>query len=129
MCTVDAFPDLDSLTVQGIKNLIAELKAEVEHVSIAGGERNEPEDDTPQADLGYRLRVLRGKLDVVRGELVSRLRREDEGGEDPGAGSSGVREPRRPSPQPGAAEISAPVDEGADDDPRQPRTPQPRPPA
>jgi hypothetical protein len=111
---------IDSLTDQGLEDLIVELKAEEEGVSAAGGERNQRALDTPQAEVAYLLKVLRGKLDIVPGELVNRLRRENEDGEEPGAGSSGVRDPRRPTPQPGAGEISLPAEENARDDPCQP---------
>jgi hypothetical protein len=115
---MDAFPDLDSLTDQGLKDPVVELKAEEERIATAGDERNAQATDTPQADVAYRLRVLSGKLAVVRGELVNRQRRENEDGEDPGTGSSGASEPRRPPPQPGAGEVSLPAGVNEGDDPR-----------
>jgi hypothetical protein len=114
---VDSFPDLGSLTDQGLQNLMKELKAQ---------ERAIGELDEPEVDLTYKLRVLHGKLELVRDELVNRIRRQNESGDDlGGAGSSGVREPRRPSPLPGADGISLAVDEMPGDSPREPPTSQP----
>jgi hypothetical protein len=98
---MDAFPDLASLTDQGLKNLIHELEAEETHVSTARRAPNDAGLDKLDADVSYRLRVLRGKLEFVRGELVNRPGRDNEHGGDPGGGLSGVREPRRPTPQSG----------------------------
>src|SRR3712207_3907644 len=61
--TMDAFPDLGSLSDQERKDLIQELTDEEQEVS-------------------YRRRILHGKIDILRAELVNRLRRKHEGGED-----------------------------------------------
>jgi hypothetical protein len=57
----DAFPDLGSLTDAELKDLIAKLTEEEEEVS-------------------YRRRILHGKIDILRAELVNRLRRKHEEG-------------------------------------------------
>ena len=53
----DTFPDLGSLSDEELKELIDEL--------TAGG-----------AGVSYRRRVLHGKIDILRAELVNRLRDE-----------------------------------------------------
>jgi hypothetical protein len=58
----DVFPDLGSLTDAELKDLIAKLTEEEEEVS-------------------YRRRILHGKIDILRAELVNRLRRKREEGE------------------------------------------------
>ena len=58
----DAFPDLGSLSDNELKELIAKLTEEEEEVS-------------------YRRRILHGKIDILRAELVNRLRRKREEGE------------------------------------------------
>jgi hypothetical protein len=59
----DTFPDLSSLNDQELKDLIQQLSTEEEAVS-------------------YRRRILHGKIDILRAELVNRLRgRHDEGEE------------------------------------------------
>jgi anti-sigma-K factor RsiG len=60
---MDTFPDLGSLTDQELKELIQELTEE-------------------EIDISYRRRILHGKIDILRAELVNRLRRKHEGGED-----------------------------------------------
>jgi hypothetical protein len=59
---MDTFPDLGSLTDQELKDLIKELTDEENEVS-------------------YRRRILHGRIDILRAELVNRLRRKDESGE------------------------------------------------
>jgi hypothetical protein len=59
----DTFPDLSSLTDQELKDLIKELSTEEEAVS-------------------YRRRILHGKIDILRAELVNRLRSRNDQGED-----------------------------------------------
>src|SRR5579864_3541353 len=59
---MDTFPDLGSLTDQELKDLIKELTEE-------------------EIEVSYRRRILHGKIDILRAELVSRLRRKDEIGE------------------------------------------------
>ena len=59
----DTFPDLGSLEDKELKGLIEKLTEEEQEVS-------------------YRRRVLHGKIDILRAELVNRLRKKHEGGED-----------------------------------------------
>jgi hypothetical protein len=56
------FPDLGSLTDQELKDLIKQLTEE-------------------EMEISYRRRILHGKIDILRAELVNRLRKKDEGGE------------------------------------------------
>jgi hypothetical protein len=51
----ETFPDIGSMTNQELKDLIGELTEEEREVS-------------------YRRRLLHGKIDILRAELVSRLR-------------------------------------------------------
>jgi hypothetical protein len=60
---METFPDLGSLTDQELKDLIQQLTEE-------------------EIDISYRRRILHGKIDILRAELVNRLRRKHEGGED-----------------------------------------------
>ena len=59
----DTFPDLSSLNDQELKDLIQQLSTEEEAVS-------------------YRRRILHGKIDILRAELVNRLRGRHDEGED-----------------------------------------------
>ena len=59
----ETFPDIGSMSNQDLKDLIAELTEEEREVS-------------------YRRRLLHGKIDILRAELVNRLRKKHEGGED-----------------------------------------------
>jgi hypothetical protein len=59
----DTFPDLGSLTDKELKELIQQLSAE-------------------EVDISYRRRMLHGKIDILRAELVNRLRRKHDGGEE-----------------------------------------------
>ena len=59
----DVFPDLGSLSDAELKELISKLTEEEEEVS-------------------YRRRILHGKIDILRAELVNRLRKKHEGGEE-----------------------------------------------
>ncbi len=61
--TLETFPDLGSLGDQELKDLIRQLTAEEQEVS-------------------YRRRILHGKIDILRAELVNRLRKSREAGED-----------------------------------------------
>jgi hypothetical protein len=61
--SLDTFPDLGSLSDQELKELIQQLTDEEQEVS-------------------YRRRILHGKIDILRAELVNRLRKKHEGGED-----------------------------------------------
>ena len=53
---MDTFPDLGSLSDQELKDVIEQLSAE-------------------ETDISYRRRILHGKIDILRAELVNRLRR------------------------------------------------------
>jgi hypothetical protein len=52
---LDTFPDLGALSHTELKDLIRELTQEKE-------------------DVSYRRRILHGKIDILRAELVNRLR-------------------------------------------------------
>ena len=59
---METFPDLGSLTDQELKDLIKELTDE-------------------ETEISYKRRILHGKIDILRAELVNRLRKKDESGE------------------------------------------------
>ena len=59
---MDTFPDLGALSDEELKTLIQDMTAEEQEVS-------------------YRRRILHGKIDILRAELVNRLRRRREEGE------------------------------------------------
>lgn len=61
--SMDTFPDLGSLSDPELKDLIQQLTDEEQEVS-------------------YRRRILHGKIDILRAELVNRLRKKNEAGED-----------------------------------------------
>jgi hypothetical protein len=56
------FPDLGALTDPELKDLIKQLTEE-------------------EMEISYRRRILHGKIDILRAELVNRLRMKDESGE------------------------------------------------
>src|SRR5205807_2873087 len=58
----ETFPDLGSLTDQELKDLIKQLTEE-------------------EMEISYKRRILHGKIDILRAELVNRLRKENESGE------------------------------------------------
>ncbi len=60
---MDTFPDLGSLTDPELKDLIHQLSEE-------------------EVEISYRRRILHGKIDILRAELVNRLRKKHEGGEE-----------------------------------------------
>src|ERR1700739_3379274 len=60
--SMDTFPDLGSLTDQELKDLIKQLTEE-------------------GMDISYRRGMPHGKIDILRAELVNRLRKKDETGE------------------------------------------------
>jgi hypothetical protein len=60
---METFPDLGSLTDGELKDLIQQLMEE-------------------EVDISYRRRILHGKIDILRAELVNRLRKKHEGGEE-----------------------------------------------
>src|SRR5258708_16051669 len=82
---MDTFPDLGSLSDQELKDLIQQLTEE-------------------EVDISYRRRILHGKIDILRAELVNRLRKKHEGGEDVITGADVQRLtdilPARARPQP-----------------------------
>jgi RsiG-like len=57
---MEALPDLAALPDAQLKDLIRELEAEEDEIS-------------------YRRRLLHGKLDILRAELVARLQKKGEG--------------------------------------------------
>jgi hypothetical protein len=59
---METFPDLGALSDQELKDYIDRLTAEEQEVS-------------------YRRRILHGKIDILRAELVNRLRKRREQGE------------------------------------------------
>ena len=60
---METFPDLGSLSDQELKDLIQQLTDE-------------------EMEISYRRRILHGKIDILRAELVNRLRRKHEEGRD-----------------------------------------------
>ena len=65
---METFPDLGSLTDEELKDLIQELTED-------------------ELEISYKRRILHGKIDILRAELVNRLRKKHEGGEDVITGS------------------------------------------
>ncbi len=59
---MDTFPDLGALPDPELKELISQLTEEEQEVS-------------------YQRRILHGKIDILRAELVNRLRKKHEDGE------------------------------------------------
>jgi hypothetical protein len=59
---METFPDLGSLQDTELKDLIQELTAE-------------------ETEISYKRRILHGKIDILRAELVNRLRKKHDGGE------------------------------------------------
>ncbi|HEY4277893.1 MAG TPA: hypothetical protein VGM91_06720 [Conexibacter sp.] len=60
---MDTFPDLGSLTDQELKDLIQQMTEE-------------------EIEVSYKRRILHGKIDILRAELVNRLRKKHDNGED-----------------------------------------------
>jgi hypothetical protein len=58
----ETFPDLGSLSDAELKDVIQQLTEE-------------------ETEISYRRRILHGKIDILRAELVNRLRSRREGGE------------------------------------------------
>jgi anti-sigma-K factor RsiG len=77
---VDSFPDLDPLRDEELKDLSDQLVAEERDVVRT------------QSGGSYKLRILHGKIDIIRAELAARRRRR-EGGDGP-SGSSGSPDSR-----------------------------------
>ena len=65
---MDTFPDLGSLSDEELKDYIQNLTEE-------------------ELEISYKRRILHGKIDNLRAELVNRLRKKHEGGEDVITGS------------------------------------------
>ena len=90
-------PDLGSLDDGALRQLVRALEAEALQVS-------------------YTRRILHGKIDLLRAELVARLRRKHEWGEarprcdadDPPQPDGGVRQPRPRQPR-GPGSLGAPA--------------------
>jgi hypothetical protein len=59
---MDTFPDLGSMTDSELKEVIRELTEE-------------------EMEISYKRRLLHGKIDILRAELVSRLREQHKEGE------------------------------------------------
>jgi len=59
---MDTFPDLGSLSDQELKDLIQQLTEE-------------------EVDISYKRRILHGKIDILRAELVNRMKKKRESGE------------------------------------------------
>ena len=59
---MDTFPDLGSMTEPELKDLIKQLTDE-------------------EMEVSYQRRILHGKIDILRAELVNRLRKSNESGE------------------------------------------------
>jgi hypothetical protein len=59
----ETFPDLGSLSDAELKDVIRQLTEE-------------------ETEISYRRRILHGKIDILRAELVNRLRKKHEGGEE-----------------------------------------------
>ena len=101
MFLVDSFPDVGDLGDTELKDFLDRLLAEERDVVTEELETS-----------SYTRRILHGKIDIVRAELVNRRRRRREGGDGlDGSGGAGTREPRRPNPQPGCGSISLPAPE------------------
>jgi RsiG-like len=58
----DTFPDLGSLTDVELRDVIRQLTDE-------------------ETEISYKRRILHGKIDILRAELVNRLRHKHDGGE------------------------------------------------
>lgn len=59
---MDTFPDLGSMSDSELKDLIRQLTEE-------------------ETDISYQRRILHGKIDILRAELVNRLRHKHESGD------------------------------------------------
>lgn len=62
LSTMETFPDLGALSDEELKELIQQLTEEEQEVS-------------------YQRRILHGRIDILRAELVNRLRKKHEAGE------------------------------------------------
>jgi hypothetical protein len=85
----DTFPDLGSLSDEELKDLIDKLTEE-------------------ENEISYKRRVLHGKIDILRAELVNRLRNKHERGDtmfsgDDVAQLTEILAGKAPSPEDGSA--------------------------
>ncbi len=94
----ETFPDLGSLADVELKDVIRQLTEE-------------------ETEISYKRRILHGKIDILRAELVNRLRHKHDGGELmitgedvqqltdilAGGSSSGDPQPNAGDPQPNAS--------------------------
>ncbi len=71
----DTFPDLGSLSDEELKDLIEKLTEE-------------------ESEISYKRRVLHGKIDILRAELVNRLRQKRESGDSLISGDDVASSPR-----------------------------------
>ncbi len=60
---MDTFPDLGSMSDPELKDLIRTLTEE-------------------ENDISYKRRILHGRIDILRAELVNRMRKDHEEGKD-----------------------------------------------
>jgi len=74
----ETFPDLGSLSDKELKDMIDNLTAE-------------------ENEISYKRRVLHGKIDILRAELVNRLRHKREAGEAVISGTTVFRKPSAPA--------------------------------
>ncbi len=63
LAPMETFPDLGSLSDQELKEYIHQLTEE-------------------ETEISYKRRILHGKIDILRAELVNRLRKKHETGQD-----------------------------------------------
>ncbi len=115
---MDSFPDLSSPTDQELKALIKQLTESEREISRrhAGLSDRTGELSTEAGAISHQRRVLHGKVDLLRAELVNRHRKADDGQDNTGdSGGSGVREPRDPRPQTGAGGIALEIPDALDD--------------
>ena len=87
----DTFPDLASLSDIELKDVIRQLTEE-------------------ETEISYRRRILHGKIDILRAELVNRLRKKHAGGEVLITGEdvqrlTDILAQRQPEPTPGDGQL------------------------
>ena len=87
----DTFPDLASLSDVELKDVIRQLTDE-------------------ETEISYQRRILHGKIDILRAELVNRLRKKHEGGEVLITGEdvqklTDILAHRQPGPTPGDGQL------------------------
>jgi len=87
----DTFPDLASLSDIELKDVIRQLTEE-------------------ETEISYQRRILHGKIDILRAELVNRLRKKHEGGEVLITGEdvqrlTDILAQRQPEPTPGDGQL------------------------